>query len=157
MYTVMEYLDSDRGKLLQALMRWRNEDFAFWKSEEIADACQIPGTALVLLVCPEGEWAGMALARRMDRAIELFYIYVTPGRRGMGLSRIMLDHLFFHFAGQADEMFLEVRASNRAAQQSYKKYGFIQLSRRPNYYADGEDAVIMRMSCKEQINECGKR
>ncbi len=41
-------------------------------------------------------------------------------------------------------MTLEVRASNIAAQNLYKKYGFTESGIRPNYYADDkEDAIIM--------------
>ena len=39
---------------------------------------------------------------------------------------------------------LEVRASNKIAQELYKKYGFQVVGRRLKYYSsDGEDAVIM--------------
>jgi ribosomal-protein-alanine N-acetyltransferase len=39
---------------------------------------------------------------------------------------------------------LEVRASNRIAQELYRKYGFQVVGRRPKYYSsDGEDAIIM--------------
>jgi ribosomal-protein-alanine N-acetyltransferase len=39
---------------------------------------------------------------------------------------------------------LEVRASNKIAQELYKKYGFQAVGRRLRYYAsDGEDAIIM--------------
>lgn len=41
-------------------------------------------------------------------------------------------------------MTLEVRESNIAAQNLYKKYGFIEYGIRPKYYADdNEDAIIM--------------
>jgi len=39
---------------------------------------------------------------------------------------------------------LEVRASNKIAQELYNKYGFQVMGRRPKYYSsDGEDAIIM--------------
>jgi ribosomal-protein-alanine N-acetyltransferase len=39
---------------------------------------------------------------------------------------------------------LEVRAGNDAAQQLYRAYGFVEVNRRPRYYADNnEDALIM--------------
>jgi ribosomal-protein-alanine N-acetyltransferase len=39
---------------------------------------------------------------------------------------------------------LEVRASNKIAQELYKKYGFQVMGRRLRYYSsDGEDAIIM--------------
>ncbi len=38
---------------------------------------------------------------------------------------------------------LEVRESNDAAQELYKKFGFKQIGVRQKYYSDGENAVIM--------------
>jgi ribosomal-protein-alanine N-acetyltransferase len=44
----------------------------------------------------------------------------------------------------ARRSFLEVRASNKAAQALYGKFGFSTNGRRPNYYADPtEDALVM--------------
>jgi ribosomal-protein-alanine N-acetyltransferase len=44
----------------------------------------------------------------------------------------------------ANVVTLEVRASNRIAQELYKKHGFQATGRRPRYYSsDGEDATIM--------------
>ncbi|NWF77872.1 MAG: ribosomal protein S18-alanine N-acetyltransferase [Chloroflexi bacterium] len=44
----------------------------------------------------------------------------------------------------ANVVTLEVRASNRIAQELYKKYGFQVMGRRLRYYSsDGEDAIIM--------------
>ena len=39
---------------------------------------------------------------------------------------------------------LEVRAGNVAAQQLYGAAGFMQDGRRPRYYPDGEDALLLR-------------
>jgi len=39
---------------------------------------------------------------------------------------------------------LEVRPSNDAAQEMYRKLGFIEVNRRTQYYSDnGEDAILM--------------
>jgi len=38
---------------------------------------------------------------------------------------------------------LEVRVSNKPAQNLYKKFGFKTIGFLPNYYADGEDAYLM--------------
>jgi len=44
----------------------------------------------------------------------------------------------------ANVVTLEVRASNKAAQALYTKYGFHVVGRRPRYYSDNwEDAVLM--------------
>jgi ribosomal-protein-alanine N-acetyltransferase len=38
---------------------------------------------------------------------------------------------------------LEVRASNQPARALYARAGFVVDGRRPRYYPDGEDAVLM--------------
>ena len=42
--------------------------------------------------------------------------------------------------------FLEVRASNVAAQAMYYKFGYEEVGRRPRYYKDNdEDAILMTL------------
>jgi ribosomal-protein-alanine N-acetyltransferase len=41
-------------------------------------------------------------------------------------------------------MFLEVAVGNVAALGLYRKHGFSQVGRRPRYYANGSDALVMR-------------
>jgi ribosomal protein S18 acetylase RimI-like enzyme len=41
---------------------------------------------------------------------------------------------------------LEVAARNAPAQALYTKFGFIQVSRRKAYYADGGDALTMQLA-----------
>lgn len=58
---------------------------------------------------------------------------------------------------------LEVRVSNREAQELYQKYGFQKVGIRPRYYSDnGEDALIMStdtmtsapfQTCFQQLNQ----
>ena len=45
-----------------------------------------------------------------------------------------------------DEVFcitLEVRVSNIKAQKLYSKFDFINFTTKPNYYENGEDALVM--------------
>jgi ribosomal-protein-alanine N-acetyltransferase len=44
---------------------------------------------------------------------------------------------------KCDQITLEVRVSNVAAQALYHKYGFNILLTKPKYYANGEDAFLM--------------
>lgn len=46
-------------------------------------------------------------------------------------------------------IFLEVRVSNHAAQELYKKKAFKPLMLRENYYADGESALMMILDLEE--------
>lgn len=69
--------------------------------------------------------------------------------RGKGLGEIMLMALI-DLAMELDSrvVTLEVRASNKSAQQLYSKYGFKNAGLRKGYYSeDGEDALIMTTDC----------
>ena len=70
---------------------------------------------------------------------------VEPEWRGQGLGELLLTHLIDQ-AAQLDAavVTLEVRATNRVAQELYAKYGFAQVGLRKGYYSDtGEDAIAM--------------
>jgi len=49
-----------------------------------------------------------------------------------------------HVLNDEEVFFLEVRVSNETAKKIYERYGFIVINVRKGYYADGEDAYIMR-------------
>lgn len=57
-------------------------------------------------------------------------------------SRLMLSLIEAALAGGARQLTLEVRASNRAAQDFYRKFGMGPVGVRKHYYRD-EDAIIM--------------
>ncbi len=77
---------------------------------------------------------------------ELANIAVDPSHRGQGRGARLLDAVLqqVHDEGLM-VMFLEVRASNTAAQRLYASRGFHEVGRRPAYYkAPVEDALILR-------------
>ncbi|MCS7055643.1 MAG: ribosomal protein S18-alanine N-acetyltransferase [Thermoflexales bacterium] len=64
-------------------------------------------------------------------------------RRGVG-QRILINLLREAQRRHARVVTLEVRVSNFAAQQLYRKYGFEEVGRRKAYYQDNrEDALLM--------------
>ena len=66
-------------------------------------------------------------------------------RRGIG-SQLLKSALADARNGGARRAFLEVRASNLAAQAMYEKFGFGITGRRPGYYRDNdEDAILMTL------------
>jgi ribosomal-protein-alanine N-acetyltransferase len=77
---------------------------------------------------------------------EVANIAVSPARRGAGLGGRLLDRALERMMDRrVAEVFLEVRASNRAAQRLYESRGFSRVGLRPGYYdRPREDAVIMR-------------
>jgi ribosomal-protein-alanine N-acetyltransferase len=72
-------------------------------------------------------------------------IAVHPQWRGRGLGELLLLALIERgIELGANSATLEVRVSNRVAQELYTKYGFEIVSRRRGYYSDNnEDAYIM--------------
>jgi ribosomal-protein-alanine N-acetyltransferase len=63
-------------------------------------------------------------------------------RRGLG-EQLLVTLLDRARALSARTATLEVRVSNLAAQQLYHKRHFEEVGRRPHYYRDGEDAILM--------------
>ncbi|WP_456468259.1 ribosomal protein S18-alanine N-acetyltransferase [Archaeoglobus sp.] len=71
--------------------------------------------------------------------------------RGMGIGKILLKSAIERLIGRGKrKITLEVRVSNTAAQQLYKKFGFKIAEIIPGYYSDGEDAYLMVRTVQEQ-------
>jgi ribosomal-protein-alanine acetyltransferase len=77
---------------------------------------------------------------------EILNLAVTPGFRRQGIARALWNALQESFRGAT---YLEVRASNLAAQEFYKSVGFEELTVRPGYYQNSsEPAIVMKFhSC----------
>lgn len=71
-------------------------------------------------------------------------IAVHPLFRGQGVGEYLLRYAMGACRlEEALKMTLEVRKSNAAARNLYEKLGFINCGERPDYYQDGEAAIIM--------------
>ena len=49
-------------------------------------------------------------------------------------------------ATDARAMFLEVAEDNADARKLYTSLGFVEVGRRKRYYANGDDALVMRVA-----------
>ena len=88
--------------------------------------------------------ASIELMRGVDDA-EILNIETSPRHRRQGLAQGLLQEAFdWARQSQRQAVWLEVRTSNDAAVNLYRKTGFVQLSTRKRYYADGEDALVMK-------------
>ena len=98
-----------------------------------------------IALMPTGEIAGYAGLWHVVNEGHINNIAVEENYRRMGVASKLLES--FIEAAKEREMIgltLEVRISNNAAFQLYRKYGFKPEGIRKNYYADtGEDAIIM--------------
>lgn len=72
--------------------------------------------------------------------VHIINMAVHPDYRGQGIGKRLMQHVL----NEDEVFFLEVRVSNLTAKSIYEKYGFKDIHIRKGYYADGEDAYIMR-------------
>jgi ribosomal-protein-alanine N-acetyltransferase len=90
---------------------------------------------------------GYVIARLIGRKGHIIAIAVEPEHRRQGIGRSLMKTVtrILYIRG-AEELFLEVRASNIRAIKFYEKLGFRRSKVIPGYYADGEDGVLLRKS-----------
>jgi len=113
---------------------WTAEDFLRYD----CSVAEMDGTIAGFLVSREN-FAGDA-DTRAER--EIVNLAVQEGFRRMGVARNLLRREIERGAA----VFLEVRASNVAAIQLYKNAGFIEISRRRDYYDNPvESAIVMSL------------
>lgn len=113
-----------------------------WSATVIALQLESPGG--FGLLDPRG---GMILGRAIAREAEVLTLAVDPGMRRGGIGRGLLTGAMAQArALDSDTMFLEVAVTNDAAIGLYRGVGFEQVGLRRRYYADGTDALIMRVS-----------
>jgi [ribosomal protein S18]-alanine N-acetyltransferase len=84
---------------------------------------------------------GYAVIDKWPDQDHLVSIAVIPESRMKGVGQAMLDHLIERL--DPGRLKLEVRRSNGAALELYRKNGFIQTGVAYSYYTDGEDAIQM--------------
>lgn len=107
-----------------------------WWAAYAADP-KMPLTAEAPLVGYAGGWV-------VDGDVQILKVGVDPAWRRHGIARTLLARVADDARNLgARTSSLEVRAGNTGAQALYEALGYRSLGRRPRYYSDGEDAVIM--------------
>lgn len=128
---------------LDAIVAIEQHGFATPRPREVfARELTLPHARLVVLRARSaGPVVGFANFWVQADEVDLHVIAVAPDQRRRGLGAILLAHVLAVAAG--GRVTLEVRASNAPAQALYRRAGFGVDGRRPRYYPDGEDAVLM--------------
>lgn len=90
---------------------------------------------------------GFVLARAIAGEAEILTLAVAPEarRRGLG-AELMAGALTQAAVRGAAAMLLEVAADNAAGLALYQGMGFGQVARRRRYYADGRDALVLKLA-----------
>lgn len=121
-----------------------------WRPAHFSD-CLKAGNVALVVEQPDAPSciAAYAIVTLGGREADLLNVAVAPDYRRQGIASQLLDYLVAQIADRADNLFLEVRASNRAAINLYENLGFNQVGVRPNYYParqGREDALILALS-----------
>ena len=89
---------------------------------------------------------GFVVARVASDEAEILTLAVTPGARGKGLGRALLNAAIAEAQRRgAKAIFLEVGSDNPAALALYAALGFANVGSRKGYYG-GRDAAVLRLS-----------
>lgn len=88
--------------------------------------------------------AGYALADKIADYAHISNVAVSPGFRRQGIASGLLKHIERQvFSAGLSSLTLEVRDNNEAALCVYKKFGYEIKGKRPRFYEDKYDALIM--------------
>ncbi len=123
--------------------------------DDAALRAELDGPGRRFVVAAEEAVIGYAVSRSIGDVVDLQRIGVSPHQQRSGLATSLLDDLLAH-PGDADRMMLEVSAANHAAIAFYLRQGFAELSRRPRYYRDGSDALVLSRALINVNPESGR-
>ena len=116
-----------------------------WHQRAMAELLVLPGVFGWLAGGDRPQ--GFVLARAAADEAEILTLMVLPPYRRLGLAQQLLSRVSEHARMQGVlTLFLEVAASNGAALDLYTKVGFALVGRRPRYYANGGDALMMALT-----------
>jgi len=113
-----------------------------WGADAIRLQLALPGAFGLI-----EERGGMLLGRIVADEAEVLTLGVTPAARRQGIAKCLLrEAKALVGSREGVAMFLEVATSNVTALALYRREGFLEVGCRQRYYADGSDALVMRVN-----------
>jgi len=146
--------DLEQVKVIDQLsfsMPWSDNSYRYEVVENLAS----------LLWVAEGETAngesrvcGIVVVWLILDETHIATLAVHPDYRGLGIGKQLLTVALEESAQQGAKLAtLEVRDSNKVAQNIYRKFGFESVGRRRRYYRDNrEDAVLMTLNSLREFD-----
>jgi ribosomal-protein-alanine N-acetyltransferase len=119
---------------------WPERSFRFELTANPASRCWVADF--------DGKIIGMIVVWLIVDEAHVATLATHPDFRRRGIAKKLLAHALRHLMDDgARSSFLEVRESNIAAQEMYRKFGYEASGRRPRYYKDNdEDAILMNLA-----------
>ena len=112
-----------------------------WPRQFFLEELRVP-QSLACVARHRDRMAGYLLAWRLEGEIHLGNLAVSKEYQRRGVGQALLSWLIER--ATPGRITLEVRASNFAAQELYRRFGFQAVALRRGYYQDsGEDALVM--------------
>ena len=121
-----------------------------WSSAQFKEEfSKAPKDAYYLAAEAEGDLIAYAGIFYVADVADVHTITVLEKYRRKGVGRELLKRLIdWARVKKADAIMLEMRVGNDAARPLYEQYGFVEISKRENYYGPGLTAVVMRKELK---------
>jgi ribosomal-protein-alanine N-acetyltransferase len=114
-----------------------------WTERQFRQELENPVSSIELARV-ENDLAGFICSWFVAGELHILDVATAPAFRRRKVASRLLEHVLARSRGQGmEKAFLEVRESNQGAIALYLAFGFRQIDRRPRYYADGEDALVM--------------
>jgi ribosomal-protein-alanine acetyltransferase len=123
---------------------------AAWSSAQFKEEfAKAPKDAYYLAAEAQGELIAYAGIFYVADVADIHTITVVEKYRRKGVGRELLKRLIdWARVKKADAIMLEMRLGNDAARPLYEQNGFVEVSKRENYYGPGLTAVVMRKELK---------
>lgn len=118
---------------------WPERSFRFELTENLVSRCWVAEL--------DGKVVGMIVIWLVAEEAHVATIATHPNYRRQGVAKRLLSYALHQLVDEgARSSFLEVRESNVAAQEMYRKFGYEATGRRRRYYKDNdEDAILMNL------------
>lgn len=116
-----------------------------WTSQCLTEEIDHPGSHLLVARLKQSlKLVGYLAVRRLDGEAEILRLVVDPQHRKLGIASQLLATAFDRLvANRINSCFLEVREDNHPALRLYRRFSFSIVHRRPNYYRDGCEALVL--------------
>ena len=115
-----------------------------WSLESFEQELTVNDKAIYIVAEIDGQLAGYAGMWQILDEGHITNVAVSPEHRRQGIAAAVLTALIAEGGRRGIRAFtLEVRASNVAAQELYRGFGFQTAGIRPGYYEDNKEAALI--------------
>jgi ribosomal-protein-alanine N-acetyltransferase len=151
MATRIEAIGAEAAALLATIHAEAFPANQAWGASALGLMLGLPGH-FGLIAIQQDQPLGFALARAQGPEAEIVTIAVRPAHQTQGIGRVLLKGVMDEAARRgALDLFLEVAEPNFAARALYAGARAREVGRRRRYYADGADALVLRLGLSQEV------